>query len=153
MPSPNNSPSATPKSSTDSDEDMDDTTRSSDSDHSENDAKSRKKKKSKKKSKKKKKKKSKSSKKIKQEYGTNHSSSNDALNTSVSVDDALLSIQILSEQIAQIKQLAQQRNVSLEHPDIKNYLERLNRLKMFARQKIDANDKGKRSKSVKYIYI
>ena len=64
------------------------------------------------------------------------------------MDDALLSIQILSEQIAQIKQLAQQRNVSLDHPDIKNYLERLNRLKMFARQKIDANDKSKKVKSV-----
>merc|ERR1712154_501841 len=126
MPSPNNSPSASAhnSSSEDSEDDIiDDSARSHSSD-TENDAKSRKRKKSKKKSKKRKKKKKKK-----------------ADNNSVSVDDALLSIQILSEQIAQIKQLAQQRNVPLDHPDIKQYLDRLNRLKMIARQQIDANDK------------
>ena len=57
----------------------------------------------------------------------------------VSVDDALLSIQILNQQTAQIKRLAQQKGVSLHHPDIKNYLSSLGRLKMVARQKIDTH--------------
>ena len=133
MPSPNDSGSASPKHSSD---DM-----RSNSDDS--DAKSRRKRKSKRKSKKKKRKKHKS-KRIKTEPSS-------AADPSVSVDDALLSIQILSEQIAQIKALAEQRNVSLDHPDIKTYLERLNRLKMFARQKIEAQDHAKKTKSVESL--
>merc|ERR1712129_324334 len=102
---------------------------------------SRKRRKSKKKSRKKKRKKSKSSKRKSSSSKKSAAAVGPSqMDASVSVDDALLSIQILSEQIAQIKQLAQQRNVSLDHPDIKTYLDRLNRLKMFARKKIDANE-------------
>ena len=146
MPSPNNSPSQSPNHS--SSNESDDEMNSSNTDRSSNEAKSRKRLKAKKKSKKKKKKKTKSTKRSKTTSTPLKAPIADAANKdSVSVDDAMLSIQILSEQIAQIKQLAQQRNVSLDHPDIKTYLERLNRLKMFARQKIDANEDTKSSSS------
>lgn len=67
-------------------------------------------------------------------------------NNTTSTADALLSIQILNEQTAQIEQLAHQKGVPLAHPDIQNYLASLNRLKMVAHQTLTRKQKKKKIK-------
>ena len=63
------------------------------------------------------------------------------------MSDALLSIQILNEQTAQIKQLAASKGISSEHPDIKSYLQQLEGLKLVARQKLSQAQANISSKS------